>query len=373
VEYKAIATDGAAKVEVKTEDIQSAVQTAAQKGDAALAVVVSGAETARHIEALLPKSAVSEVQGAKLELTLNTPVAAVAFSGAALATLSAAAGDTVQIVLSSTVSPDGKPAVDLNVYAGDAAVREFGGQVTVSLPYVPETGIRSGDYDLLTVYSVNEDGSLQEVRGAKFNPVTGVMLFAAAHFSTFIVSEWISPFADITKDDWFYRAVRYSYSNGLMGGTGEAAFSPGANLTRAMLITILAREAGAPVGVGDTWYAQAAEWGVANEITDGTNMTDDVTREQMAAILYRYAKLKSQLTDSDQQPAGDWPAVDLKAKFHDADTVSDWAFEAVSWANAAGILGGRAATELAPLDTATRAEAAAILQRFIESGAGAAA
>jgi hypothetical protein len=100
------------------------------------------------------------------------------------------------------------------------------------------------------------------------------------------------------------------------------------------------------------------EWGVANGITDGANMTGDVTREQVAAILYRYAKLKQWLVDSDQ-----W-TVSLGTKFRDAAKVSEWAADAMSWANAAGILTGRAATELAPGNTITRAEAAAFV-RFI--------
>jgi hypothetical protein len=358
VEYQATVTEGTAKAEVKTDDIQSAIQTAAQKGDAAVAVVVAGTENARQTEITLPKAAVSEVQGAKLELTLNTPAAAVTFSSAALATVGAAAGDTVRVVLAAAVSADGKTALDLDVYVGNAAVHELGGLATVSLSYVPEAGIQFKDYDLLTVYSVNEDGSLREVKGARFNSSTGAMLFAATHFSRFVVSEWISPFADITKDDWFYRAVRYSHANGLMGGTGETAFSPKTNLTRAMLITILAREANAPTGAtadGGAWYSAAAEWGVANGITDGERLGDSVTRQEFAAILYRHARRRGRDVSR---------TTDL-ADYADAGEISDWALEAVRWANAAGILSGRTETTLAPTGVTTRAEAAALLQRYI--------
>ncbi|MDR1204025.1 MAG: S-layer homology domain-containing protein, partial [Peptococcaceae bacterium] len=236
---------------------------------------------------------------------------------------------------------------------------EFGGAVTVSLPYTPEPSVRSGDYDLLTVYSVNGGGSLQEIKGARFNPATGAMLFATTHFSRFVVSEWISPFTDTAKEDWFYRAVRYSRSNGLISGTGENTFSPKTNLTRAMLVTILAREAGAVTSAGDTWYSGSVDWGVANGITDGANMTDDITREEFAVILCRYAKLRGRDVSQTADLAG----------YADAGEVSGWAVEAVGWANATGLLSGRTETTLVPGGAATRAEAAAILQRFIESGA----
>jgi hypothetical protein len=133
---------------------------------------------------------------------------------------------------------------------GGRAVSSFGGDITVSLPYIPESGAPASDYDLLTVYSVDGGGGYSEVKGARYSPATGAMLFATPHLSRFFISEWINPFTDTAKEDWFYRAVRYSYANGLIAGTAENAFSPKSNLTRAMLVTILAREAGIPTGDG---------------------------------------------------------------------------------------------------------------------------
>jgi hypothetical protein len=166
---------------------------------------------------------------------------------------------------------------------------------------------------------------------------------------------WANPFTDVKDNDWFYGDVAYAHSNKLITGTGENTFSPKTDLTRAMLVTILAREAGAPTG-GENWYSTAVEWGVANGITDGTNMTGNVTREQVAAILYRYAKLKGRDVS---KTAG-------LANYADAVEISEWAADAMSWANAAGILTGRTATDLAPDGTTTRAEAAAFLRRFKE-------
>jgi hypothetical protein len=122
-----------------------------------------------------------------------------------------------------------------------------------------------------------------------------------------------------------------------------------------MLVTILARDAGVDTGGGAAWYAKAAEWGVENGITDGLNLDANITREQFAALLYRYAQMKKSDT------AG---TTDLTA-YADAEDISDWATEAMAWANAKGILTGRTESTLAPLGTATRAEAAALLQRFV--------
>jgi hypothetical protein len=169
---------------------------------------------------------------------------------------------------------------------------------------------------------------------------------------------WANPFTDVNDGDWFYGDVAYAHSNKLIAGTGENTFSPKTELTRAMLVTILAREAGAPTGGGENWYSAAVEWGVANGITDGANMTGDVTREQLAAILYRYAKLKGR----------DVSKAAALADYADAAEVSEWAADAISWANATGILTGRTATELAPGGITTRAEAAAFLRRFKELG-----
>ncbi|MDR1205910.1 MAG: S-layer homology domain-containing protein [Peptococcaceae bacterium] len=171
---------------------------------------------------------------------------------------------------------------------------------------------------------------------------------------------WVNPFTDVQAGDWFYGDVAYAHSNKLIAGTGEDMFSPEADLTRAMLVTILAREAGAPTGGGETWYSAAVEWGVANGVTDGVNMTGAVTREQLAVILYRYAKLKGRGVSETA----------VLTDYADAAEVSEWAAGAMRWANAAGILTGRTAAELAPGAAVTRAEAAAFLRRFRESGGG---
>lgn len=162
------------------------------------------------------------------------------------------------------------------------------------------------------------------------------------------------PFTDVSANNWFYDGVKYAYENGLMNGTSSTAFSPNANTTRGMIVTILARVEGLNTN-GTPWYAAGQKWAMDNGISDGTNMPGVITREQLATILYRYAKQKGY--DVSKSAA-------LTA-FSDADKVSGYAAEAMQWAVAEGLLQGSNG-RLNPQGSATRAQVATILMRFME-------
>lgn len=162
------------------------------------------------------------------------------------------------------------------------------------------------------------------------------------------------PFTDVSANNWFYDGVKYAYENGLMNGTSSNAFSPNANTTRGMIVTILARVEGVNTN-GTPWYVAGQKWAMDNGISDGTNMPDVITREQLATILYRYAKQKGY--DVSKSAA-------LTA-FSDADKVSGYAAEAMQWAVAEGLLQGSNG-KLDPQGSATRAQVATILMRFME-------
>ena len=160
------------------------------------------------------------------------------------------------------------------------------------------------------------------------------------------------PFTDVTSTDWFYSDVKYAYETGLMTGTSGTAFSPGAPVTRGMVMTILARREGIRTDRYTPWYAAGCEWAKANGISDGSSPEAPVTREQLAAMLYRYAALKNcDLT------AGE------NLNFTDASDVSTYALPALQWATGEKILTGSNGT-LNPQATATRAHLAAILHRY---------
>ena len=160
----------------------------------------------------------------------------------------------------------------------------------------------------------------------------------------------VGSFRDVPQNSWFASAVQYVTSNSLMNGTSTTAFSPNANMSRGMLMTVLARYAGESTEGGTVWYEKGMNWAKSKGISDGSAPNRNITREQLAAMLYRYAG----------EPDG---AADLSA-YTDAGAVSTYAEKAVQWCVKNGILTGKTSSTLAPKATATRAECAAMLQRF---------
>ena len=160
----------------------------------------------------------------------------------------------------------------------------------------------------------------------------------------------VGSFKDVPQNSWFASAVQYVTSNSLMNGTSATAFSPNATMSRGMLMTVLARYAGESTEGGTVWYEKGMNWAKNKGISDGSAPNRNITREQLAAMLYRYAG----------EPDG---AADLSA-YTDAGSVSAYAEKAVQWCVKNGILTGKTSSTLAPKATATRAECAAMLQRF---------
>ena len=179
-----------------------------------------------------------------------------------------------------------------------------------------------------------------------------------------------NPFTDVSEKDWFYGDVMFVYENGLMLGTSKTLFSPHGTATRGMMATILWRMEGSPIPKGKNsftdveagkWYADAITWTAENGIFAGYGKDkfgpdDPITREQLAAIFYRYA---------------DYKGYDLTVKgnldkFKDADKITDYAKTAMQWAVGSGLVKGKSGNLLDPQGTATRAEIAAMLHRFIE-------
>ena len=173
----------------------------------------------------------------------------------------------------------------------------------------------------------------------------------------------VSGFQDVGQNDWFASAVRYVTGKSLMNGTSTTAFAPNENMSRAMLATVLYRMSGETAEADSSfrdvsssaYYAAAVSWASSEGIVNGTGAdafspNASITREQLAAVLYRYAGEPS-------------VSADLSA-YTDTVDISPYASKAVEWCVAKGILSGESATRLAPQDTATRAECAAMLQRF---------
>ena len=166
-----------------------------------------------------------------------------------------------------------------------------------------------------------------------------------------------SGFVDVPENSWYADAADFVAQRGLMSGVGENFFGGSQNTTRAMLMTILACMDGQDVTGGATWYEKAMNWAKQTGVSDGTMPEVNITREQLATMLYSYAKLKG------MDPIPNGMAL---SKFSDADSISTWASEAVSWAAYSGIISGRSNGTVDPQAGATRAEMAVMLQQFVK-------
>ena len=231
---------------------------------------------------------------------------------------------------------------------------EKGATITITLS--PDKGYK---LDKLTVI----DGSGKTVSTVKKSDTvyTFTMPASAVKVGVSYVKATETPsetkFNDVSANDWFASAVDYVTGKGMMNGTAANTFSPKANTTRGMLMTVLARHAGEDTTGGSVWYEKGMNWAKANGVSDGTNPQVNITREQLAAMLYRYAQNKKYDVSGAKSLDG----------YTDAQSVSSYAVPALQWANAAGVVNGKSGSKLDPKGNATRAEVAAMLMRFCEN------
>ena len=165
------------------------------------------------------------------------------------------------------------------------------------------------------------------------------------------------PFYDVPTSAWYYTAVKYVYENKLMDGVDTYVFAPNDTLTRAMVWTIIARMSGVDTTGGSSWYAKAQEWVVVNGISDGENPTAAITRQELVTMLYRYAQIKGY-----DVSVGESTNI---LSYVDATSISEYAMSAFQWACGSGLTEGDENGALTPLATATRAQAAAMIMRFL--------
>lgn len=163
---------------------------------------------------------------------------------------------------------------------------------------------------------------------------------------------WVNPYIDVTEGSWYYEGVKFVTIEGLMNGVGNSKFAPGGTVTRATVMTILARLNGVDTTTGSTWYEAGLEWAMKTGVSDGTNPHTEITREQIVTMLWR----------SIGSP--DYTYVPHTG-FVDGDEVSPWAAKAMDWAVGTGLLTGKDGNRLDPSGTATRAELAVIIARFV--------
>ena len=240
---------------------------------------------------------------------------------------------------------------------------------TVTLTPVPDEG-----YALSTLTVTDRFGDAVRVTensdGTYTFPMPNGQVTVTATFVQVEEPAPTEPFVDVAEGDWFYDAVVYAYQNELMDGVGGNRFAPNSETTRAQLVTILYRLEGQPAVSGDLpftdveagiWYTDAILWAAQNNIVNGVSDTefapgDDLTRQQLVTILYRYAEAKGYDVSASADLSG----------YPDADQVQDYAQPAMAWAVAENIIQGMEDGTLKPAGNASRAQIATILMRFCE-------
>lgn len=231
--------------------------------------------------------------------------------------------------------------------------RENAPTVTVDLPSgttakveIPVENVTAGTVAVI----VKADGT-EEVIKTSLTTETGVAV-TLSDGDTVKVVDNSKTFDDVPGNYWGAEAVAFASSRELFAGTSATTFAPDTAMTRAMIVTVLARFKGVDTTTGSTWYEAGQQWAVENGISDGTNTDASLTREQLATMLWRYAGSPSVSNDL--------------SNYTDAGTVSSYAQQAMAWCVEQGIIGGTTTTTLSPQGEATRAQVATILMRFIE-------
>ena len=224
---------------------------------------------------------------------------------------------------------------------------------TVTITVTPDK-----DKELKSLEVIDENGSrlpLTDLGNGRFS-----FVMPAGKVSVSVVygdvNDYVNPYLDVKTSDWYYEAVKYVTVNGLMNGTGANRFEPNLATSRAMIWTILARMSGVNTTGGSVWYAAAQQWAIATGVSDGTNPNGTITREQLAAMLYRYAVSKGMVTA---------PVTADLSIYSDAASVSAYAVEAMQWAVGTGLINGMNG-KLNPQGSATRAQVATMLMRFAQ-------
>lgn len=238
--------------------------------------------------------------------------------------------------------------VDVTVWASGEKISVFaGGKLAISVPYTPKA---NEDTSKLIIWFITDEGMIEPKQGT-YNEKTGCFEFTTDHLSQYVLVSF--PFTDVVENSWYYGNVAYAYMNGLFSGTSEMSFSPDLAMTRQMIWMVLARMDGKT----PTNMDEARKWAVENGISDGSNPTSAITREQMSAILYRYASFKKYDTKQGEMTV---------QKFDDYNSISEYAKTSLNWAVNAELIKG-SDNNLMPNGDATRAQVAAILMRFNQS------
>lgn len=376
-------TNGTATATVTQSQITSAIEkaqaAAKSSGEAPrMEIQVSGASDASAVETTLPKAAVQALVTGEMEsLTLSSNVADITFDAQAIAAIAGASTGDVNIsaaqVENSTLSGaaaqvvGNRPVYHFSVTSGGNTISEFGGAVTVSVPYNPAVG---EDTNAIVAYYINANGEPELMQNCHYDTKSGTLVFTTTHFSTYAVGYNKVAFSDVSDSAWYADAVSYLAARSITGGTSETTFSPDATLTRGQFITLLLRAYGIDADsstannfadAGNTYYtgylAAAKRLGISNGVGDNKFAPEQaVTRQDMFTLLYNALKAIDQLPEDDSGKT--------LSDFTDSANISSYAQDAMAYLVKTGVVGGNNG-QLSPTNTTTRAQMAQVLYNLL--------
>ncbi len=355
-----------------------AIAASKEQGSASsVEIQVMAPANTKTLETLIPAAAVTALTEENVEsLTIASPVASVTFGASALHTISSAAASDVTIAvasvdktsLSETVRQlvGDRPVLNLSVTSGDSTISQFGGAVTVAIPYTPQAG---EDTSALVIYYINAEGSLETVSNGQYDAAAKAVTFTTSHFSQYAIGYNQVGFADVTESDWYGQCVDFIAARGITNGT-DGKYCPSAKLTRGDFLVMLMRAYSIAADevstnnfndAGNTYYTNylsaAKRLGITNGIGDNLFApSKTITRQEMFAMLYNCLMAIDALPSSSTESA--------RVSFTDSDQVAAWAEEAVTLFAETGTIHGNNGQVL-PTSTATRAELAQLLYNLL--------
>ena len=385
IEPKAEVKGGTATAKLDVNAVNKVITEAAKAGEKKIIIEPQGTENAKAINVSIPKASAEMLAAQKdMSVSVETKSGQVNIPADAMASIvKDAKGSDISITIALKEKSEVKDAAasklmeNKNAVAVEVKIESVGRQITKFASPIEILLPVNEKFEVGKAYPVTQisaDGSKANLIGKCVN-IGGKLYIKLStdHLSIFVVSPEAAtdmPFTDV-QGHWAYEAIKYAFENKLMLGVSDDKFSPQGMLSRAMLTTILYRvekepkieEAAKYKDVeANAWYANAVAWASREGIVAGYSEStfapnDQITREQMAAMLQRYSKYKK--LDANKSK-------DLSS-YKDVKDVSDWASEAVKWSVAEELIAGRTKETLVPKGKATRAEAATILKRYMEN------
>lgn len=372
--------------EKSVTDALKAAQDAAKKNGTekngiSVTIDLKTDKAASSIAATLPASSINElVKAGVTELRIESGAGDIRLDLSTLKAIQAAGGGNVTVSMTkadvSRLSPEAqraignRPVFDLSITAGGKAVVSFGGgQVSVGIPYTAAANENPGN--LFGVY-VDGSGKVTYLTNSSYDAKTKTLMFSTGHFSIFGIGyKQDAPVFTDTTGHWAEDDIDFVASRGLLNGTSTTTFSPNTGMTRGMFVTALYRLAGSPQVAGegvaftdvpaDAYYTNAVKWASGKGITSGTSATTfspdkTITRQELAVLMQNYAKAMGYTM----------PKTREAVTFVDAGSIGGFAKDAVKAMQMAGVMNGKDGNRFDPTGTATRAEVAATLHRYVE-------